>query len=168
MVVHIKPLTIGMEKEITTRGYSPETHSTPRFVDVQELLFWKLIQSRDWDFPLIAQLFDFVKGFKGRSSGRKVQDPVLSFFQHSSRIYREISGFDVNCIFCSLRFSVISLRFRLVSLYSNFPAAARVNIFVPGEKNCRNSSCWGYSLINTLKLTKKEHALSFSSFMQKG
>jgi len=68
-------------------------------------------QSRDWDFPLIVQFFDFVKGFKGRSSGRKVQDPVLSFFQNSNRISWEISGFDINYIFCSLRFLVISHRF---------------------------------------------------------
>jgi len=73
-----------------------------------------------------------LKGFKGRSSGRKVQDPVLSFFQNSNRISWEISGFDINYIFCSLRFLVISHRFWLVSFYSNFPAAARVHIFVPG------------------------------------
>ena len=111
-------------------------------------------QSRDSDFPLIVQFFDFVKGFKGRSSGRKVQDPVLSFFHFCKRISREISGYDSNYIFCTLHFSAISPRFRLVSFYSNFPAAARVHIFVTGEKNCRNTlllllrlNFWGYSLI---------------------
>jgi len=96
-------------------------------------------RSRDRDFPLIVQYFDFHKEFKGRSSGRKAQDPVLSFFENSKRISWEIPGFDTICIFCSLRFLVISHRFRLVSCYSNFPAVARVHIFVLGEKNGRRS-----------------------------
>jgi len=75
-----------------------------------------------------------LKGFKGTSSGRKVHHPALFFFQNSNRISAEISGFDMNCFSCSLRFLLISHRFRLVGFYSNFPAAARVHIFVPGEK----------------------------------
>ena len=75
-----------------------------------------------------------LKGFKGTSSGTKVHHPALSFFQNSNRISAEISGFDMNCFFCSSRFLVISHQFRLVWVYSNFPAAARVHIFVPGEK----------------------------------
>ena len=58
-------------------------------------------QSQDWDFSLIVQFFDFVKGFKGRSSRRKVQDPVLSFCQNSKRISWEISSFDSSV--CSLK-----------------------------------------------------------------
>jgi len=86
-----------------------------------------------------VKFFDFDKGFKGRSSGRKVQDPVLSFFQNSTRISWEISAFNIICIFCLLHFLVLSHLFRLVSFYPNFPAAVRVHILVPGEKNCRNT-----------------------------
>ena len=79
-------------------------------------------RSRDRDFHLIVQYFDFVKGFTERSTAKKVQDPVLSCFENSRWISREISGFDTICIFCALRFLVISHQFRLVSFYSNFPA----------------------------------------------
>jgi len=65
-------------------------------------------RSRDRDFPLIVQFFDVVKGFKERSTAKKVQDPVLSFFENSKWISWEISGLYIICIFCSLRFSVIS------------------------------------------------------------
>jgi len=65
-------------------------------------------RSRDRGFPLIVQFFDFVKGFKERSTAKKVQDPVLSYFENSKWISREISGLYIICIFCSLRFSVIS------------------------------------------------------------
>ena len=65
-------------------------------------------RSRDRDFHWIVQFSDFVKGFTERPTGKKVQDPVLSCFENSRWISREISGLHIICIFCSLRFSVIS------------------------------------------------------------
>jgi len=60
-----------------------------------------------WVYKAV-QYFDFVKGFAERSMGKKVQDPVLSCFENSRWISREISGLDIICIFYSLCFSVIS------------------------------------------------------------
>jgi len=65
-------------------------------------------RSRDQDFHLIVQYGDFVEGFTERSTAKKVQDPVLSCVENSRWISREISGLGIICIFCSLRFSVIS------------------------------------------------------------